>query len=149
MTYDQYGFISTAHPKLRPVETTTAGIFVAGAVQSPSDIPDSIASASAAAAKVLGMFQGEDLEREPTVAVVNDRTCIGCFSCERVCPYGAIEHVDICNREGEICGHVARVLPGVCQGCGTCVATCPSKSVELLGFTDEQIYSEINALLTW
>ncbi len=149
VTYDQYGFISSAHPKLRPVETTTAGVFVAGACMSPSDIPDSIASASAAASKVLGMFSGDELEREPTVAIVNERTCIGCFNCEKVCPYGAIEHIDVCNRDNEICGHVARVLPGVCQGCGTCVATCPSKSVELQGFTDEQIFAEINALLTW
>jgi heterodisulfide reductase subunit A len=148
-TYDQYGFISAAHPKLRPVETSTAGVFVAGACQNPSDIPDSIAQASAAAAKVLGMFSGDDLEREPTVAAVNERTCIGCYTCERVCPYGAIERADVTNRDGAVVGHVARVVPGVCQGCGTCVATCPSKSVELQGFTDEQIFAEINALLSW
>lgn len=149
VTYDQYGFISAAHPKLRPVETTTAGVFVAGACMSPSDIPDSIASASASASKVLAMFAGDELEREPTVAVVNERMCIGCYTCERVCPYGAVERRDVCNRDGQICGHIAYVLPGVCQGCGTCVATCPSKSVELLGFTDEQIFAEINALLSW
>jgi heterodisulfide reductase subunit A len=83
------------------------------------------------------------------VALVNEQTCIGCFSCEQVCPYGAIEHVDVCDVEGHVCGVVARVNPGVCQGCGTCVAVCPSKSVELQGFTDEQIYAEINALGSW
>jgi heterodisulfide reductase subunit A2 len=149
VSYDNYGFVSAAHPKLRPIETSTAGVFVAGACQSPVDIPDTVAQASATAAKVLGMFSSEDLEREPTVAVVNERTCIGCFTCERVCPYGAIERVELRNRAGEVTGHVSRVLPGVCQGCGTCVATCTSKSVELQGFTDEQIYAEINALPNW
>jgi heterodisulfide reductase subunit A len=149
VTYDQYGFISSAHPKLRPVESTTAGVYIAGACQSPTDIPDSIAQASATAAKVLGMFSSDDLEREPTVAIVNERTCIGCFTCERACPYGAIEHVEVTNRAGEVTGHVSRILPGVCQGCGTCVATCPSKSIELQGFTDQQIYAEINALPNW
>ena len=81
--------------------------------------------------------------------MVNERTCIGCFNCERVCPYGAIEHRDVCDVDGHVCGHVAYVNPGVCQGCGTCVAVCPSKSVELASFTDDQIYSEINALAGW
>jgi heterodisulfide reductase subunit A2 len=149
VSYDEHGFINEAHPKLRPVETNTAGVFIAGACQSPRDIPDSVAMASATAAKVLGLFSADELEREPTVAIVNERTCIGCFQCERVCPYGAIEHVDECDLEGHVCGQIARVNPGVCQGCGTCVATCPSKSVELQGFTDEQIYAEINALTAW
>jgi heterodisulfide reductase subunit A len=149
VSYDEHGFINEAHPKLRPVETNTAGVYVAGACQSPRDIPDSVAMASATASKVLGIFSGTELEREPTVAVVNERTCIGCFNCEKVCPYGAVEHVDVCDVDGQVCGHTARVNPGVCMGCGTCVATCPSKSVELQGFTDEQIYAEINSLLTW
>ncbi len=105
--------------------------------------------ASATAGKVLGLFSADELEREPTVATVNERTCIGCFNCERVCPYGAIEHRDVCDVDGQVCGHVAYVNPGVCQGCGTCVAVCPSKSVELAGFTDEQVYAEINALAGW
>jgi len=149
ISYDEHGFINEAHPKLRPVETNTAGVFIAGACQAPRDIPESVAMASATAAKVLGLFSADELEREPTVALVNEQTCIGCFSCEQVCPYGAIEHVDVCDVEGHVCGAVARVNPGVCQGCGTCVAVCPSKSVELQGFTDEQIYAEINALGSW
>ena len=149
VTCDQNGFINSAHPKLRPVETTTAGVFVAGCCQSPSDIPDSVAMAGAASCKVLGLFSSDELEREPTVAVVNERTCIGCYTCERACPYGAVERVDVTNRAGEVIGHVARVNPGVCQGCGVCAATCPSKSIELQGFTDEQIFAEINALETW
>ena len=146
VSYDRYGFINEAHPKLRPVETNTAGVFVAGACQAPRDIPDSVAMASATAAKILGLFSNEMLEREPTVARVDAALCAGCFHCERVCPYGAVEHKEIRDRKGRLLKVVADVNPGVCQGCGTCQATCPSKSVELMGFTDEQIYAEVNAL---
>jgi heterodisulfide reductase subunit A len=149
VSYDEHGFFNEAHPKLRPVETNTAGVYLAGACQAPRDIPDSVAMASATAAKILGLFSADELERDPSVAVVNERTCIGCFNCERVCPYGAIEHRDVCDVDGHVCGHVAYVNPGVCQGCGTCVAACPSKSVELTCFTDDQVYSEINALAGW
>ncbi len=149
VSYDQDGFLNEAHPKLRPVETNTAGVYLAGACQAPRDIPESVAMASATAAKVLGLFSADELERDPSVALVNERTCSGCFHCERVCPYGAIEHRDVCDMEGHVCGHVAWVNPGVCQGCGTCVAVCPSKSVELAGFTDSQVYAEINALAGW
>jgi heterodisulfide reductase subunit A2 len=102
--------------------------------------------ASAAASKVLGLFSQEMLEREPTVARVDQALCAGCFHCERVCPYGAVERREIRDRKGKLLRVVAEVNPGVCQGCGTCQATCPSKSVELQGFTDEQIFAQINAL---
>ncbi len=145
VSYDKHGFINEAHPKLRPVETNTAGIYVAGACQSPRDIPDSVAMASATASKVLGLFSAEELEREPLVARVDQGVCTGCFHCERVCPYGAVERKEIRDRKGVLQKVVAEVNKGVCQGCGTCEATCPSKSVELEGFTDEQIYAAINA----
>jgi heterodisulfide reductase subunit A len=146
-SYDAHGFFNEAHPKLRPVETNTAGVYLAGACQAPRDIPDSVAMASAAAAKILGLFSKAELEREPTVAKVDAALCAGCFHCERVCPYGAITRIEVRDRKGNLVKIVAEVNPGVCQGCGTCQATCPSKSVELQGFTDEQIWSEINALL--
>ena len=146
-SYDTHGFLNEAHPKLRPVETNTAGVYLAGACQAPRDIPDSVAMASAAAAKILGLFSKAELEREPTVARVDAAVCAGCFHCERVCPYGAVTHAEIRDRKGNVVKVVAEVNPGVCQGCGTCQATCPSKSIELAGFTDEQIWSEINALL--
>ena len=146
---DEHGFINEAHPKLRPVETNTAGVFVAGACQAPRDIPEAVAMASATGAKVLGLFSADELEREPAVAVVDENTCIGCMRCELVCPYGAIEQREICAVDGHVCGHTAYVNPGVCQGCGTCEAVCLSKSVELQTFTDEQIFSEINALCYW
>jgi heterodisulfide reductase subunit A len=149
VSYDQHGFINEAHPKLRPVETSTAGIFVAGACQAPRDIPDSVAMASAAAAKALSLFSQDELEREPAVAVVNEQTCIGCMNCQRACPYGAIEKKFVCMINDQIERNVAYVNPGVCQGCGTCEAVCVSKSVELETFTDQQVYAEINALAGW
>ena len=87
--------------------------------------------ASATAAKVLALFSADELEREPTVAVVNETTCIGCMNCERVCPYGAVEKREIRARDGSVERVVADVNPGVCQGCGTCQAVCLSKSIEL------------------
>lgn len=144
--YDEYNFLSEAHPKLKPVETNTAGIFLAGACQSPKDIPESVSQASAAASKVQGMLSSEYLTREPIIGVVNEETCVGCFECEAVCAYGAVERKEILNRNKEVERLVAYVNEGMCQGCGTCSATCRSNSLEIQGFNDEQLYAEINAL---
>lgn len=146
MSYDKYGFYNEAHPKLRPVEVSTAGVFLAGACQAPKDIPESVAMASAAASKSLVLFGSDFLEREPTVARTNESTCAGCFYCQKVCAYNAIERKEIKDRQGNVVKVVAYVNSGLCQGCGTCNAVCPSKSVELIGFNDEQIYAQINAL---
>jgi len=94
------------------------------------------------------LFGSDMLEREPTIAKVNESTCAGCFYCQKVCAYNAIEKKEIKDRNGNFVKYVAYVNPGLCQGCGTCNATCPSKSVELIGYTDEQIFAEINALAT-
>ncbi|KAF0151852.1 MAG: heterodisulfide reductase subunit A [Ignavibacteria bacterium] len=146
MSYDKYGFYNEAHPKLRPVEVSTAGVFLAGACQSPKDIPESVSMASAAASKSLVLFGSDILEREPTIAKVNESVCAGCFYCQKVCAYNAVERKEIKDRNGNVVKVIAYVNSGLCQGCGTCNAVCPSKSVELIGFTDEQIYAEINAL---
>ncbi|MFB3825867.1 MAG: 4Fe-4S binding protein [Bryobacteraceae bacterium] len=135
--YDEHGFLLESHPKLRPVETNAAGIMVCGACQGPKDIPESVAQASAAAAKVMVLFGREEMTREPEVARVNEQTCAGCFACLRACPYHAIERVP----------GAARVNPGLCMGCGTCVAVCPSKSVDLAGFTEQEIYAQLEALV--
>ncbi len=143
--YDKHGFLQEVHPKLRPVETSSGGIFLAGACHSPRDIPESVAMASAAAAKALVLFGSDILEREPVVAKVNESTCAGCFYCRKVCAYNAIEIKEIKDRQGNIQKIVAYVNSGLCQGCGTCNAACPSKSVELIGFKDDQIYAQIHA----
>ncbi|RPJ54985.1 MAG: CoB--CoM heterodisulfide reductase iron-sulfur subunit A family protein [Acidobacteria bacterium] len=152
ISYDSYKFFSEAHPKLRPVETNTAGIFLAGACQAPKDIPESVAQASGAASKVCGLFSKDQLSREPLIAAVNRTapplfsTCTGCFLCEAVCPYRAIERETISARDGKPIKTVARVNPGLCQGCGTCVSVCRVKAIDLDGFSNNQLYAEVKAL---
>ncbi len=144
--YDGNRFLSEAHPKLRPVETNSAGVYLAGACQAPKDIPETVAQASAAACKVLGLFSADKLEREPIVSVVNERTCIGCFDCERICPFNAVERKEVRDRAGNLLKMVSRVNEGVCAGCGACATACRSGSIELAGYTDQQIFAEIGAL---
>ncbi|NTW55688.1 MAG: CoB--CoM heterodisulfide reductase iron-sulfur subunit A family protein [Chlorobiaceae bacterium] len=144
--YDEYGFYNEAHLKLRPVESSTAGIFLAGACQSPKDIPDSVAQASASASKVLALFSKDRLEREPVIASCNEATCAGCWGCVLACPYNAIEKKDILDRSGKVIKQVASVNPGLCQGCGTCVTFCRSNSIDLAGFTEKQIFAEVMGL---
>ena len=145
--YDEYGFLSESHPKLRPVETNSAGVFVCGACQGPKDIPESVAQASAAAAKVLIMLSQDHLTREPEIAKVNETLCAACGACAKACPYQAIAIEDILDRKGNFVKKTARVNPGLCMGCGTCVAVCPSKSVDLEGFTEEEVYAQIESLM--
>jgi heterodisulfide reductase subunit A2 len=153
ISYDPYKFFAEAHPKLKPVETNTAGIFLAGACQAPRDIPESVAMASGAAVKVAGLFSQDELTREPLIAVVNRQaapvysSCVGCFLCVSACPYQAIEKEEVKNRNGEVIKSMAKVNPGLCQGCGTCVAFCRTKSIDLQGYTHEQVYTEVVALL--
>jgi len=141
ISYDQYGFFMENHPKLRPVETNTAGIYLAGACQGPKDIPASVAQGSAAAAKVLALFARDTIETSPQVASVNERACIACGKCIEVCPYGAIRWKEL---KGGI--RKAEVLTTVCQGCGLCNATCPPKAIQLQHATDNQILAEIEEL---
>ncbi len=153
VSYDSYKFFAEAHPKLKPVETNTAGIFLAGACQSPKDIPESVSAASGAAAKVLGLFSNNELSREPIVAKINRMpppmfsTCMGCGMCQEICPYQAIDQENIKNRNGEVVRTIAKINPGLCQGCGTCVAFCKSKSIDLEGYSNKQVFSEVLALL--
>jgi heterodisulfide reductase subunit A len=154
VSYDAYRFFAEAHPKLKPVETNTAGIFLAGACQAPKDIPESVAAASGAAAKVCNLFSKSELTREPQVAVVNRSappiysTCVGCFLCESVCPYQAIGRENISARDGSIIKTIAKINPGLCQGCGTCVALCRTKSIDIQGYTNNQVYAEVMSLLS-
>lgn len=138
---DQYGFFMESHPKLRPVETNTAGIYLAGACQGPKDIPSSVGQGSAAASKILALFSKDMLESDPQVAQVNLLRCIGCGKCIQICPFGAIQEVQDRAKQPK-----AKVIETVCQGCGLCTVTCPQSAIELNHFTDNQILAEINAL---
>jgi len=140
-----HGFFNEAHPKLRPIETYTAGVYLAGACQSPRDIPDTVAQGTAAAAKVLQLFSGDMLQREPLVASVDPSVCNGCFFCRMVCPYDAIDETELVRRVGRdrAVKVIAAVNEGKCMGCGLCASACPSKAVTVLGFTDEQVFEEV------
>jgi heterodisulfide reductase subunit A len=145
--YDEYGFLLESHPKLRPVETASAGVFICGACQGPKDIPESVAQASAAASKALIMLSRDEMTREPEVARIDEKNCAVCFACVRTCPYHAIERAEVRTPRGVFVKHTARVNPGLCMGCGTCVSICPSKSADLAGFSEQQIYAELEALV--
>jgi heterodisulfide reductase subunit A len=145
--YDEYGFLLESHPKLRPVETASAGVFICGACQGPKDIPESVAQASAAASKALIMLSRDEMTREPEVARIDEKNCAACFACVRTCPYHAIERGEVLTPRGVFVKHTARVNPGLCMGCGTCVSICPSKSADLAGFSEQQIYAELEALV--
>lgn len=145
---DHDGFFQEAHPKLRPVETHTAGVFVAGACQGPKDIPDTVAQASAAAVKVCNLFSKEEMATDPMVADVDQRICSGCGLCVPVCPYKAIELVSVTERipGGQIERKIASVNSGLCQGCGACNVACRAGAINVKGFTDEQLLAEVDAV---
>lgn len=138
------GFFLEAHPKLRPVDTATSGIFIAGCCTGPKDIPDTVAQASAAAAKAAALLSKDKLRGESTVAIVDEDLCSGCGICEGVCPYGAIEMVAVEGEEGK---RVAKVNAALCEGCGACVSACPSGAMEQKGFKTEQLYAMLDAAL--
>lgn len=145
ISYDKYGFYSEQHPKLMPVDSSTGGIFLAGACQGVKDIPETVAQASAAASKVLQLFSREELLREPEVAVVDQAHCMNCWECVTVCPYQAIQPEELKDRKGATLKWAAKVNPGLCHGCGLCNTVCRSKSIELHGYTNQQVYAQITA----
>jgi heterodisulfide reductase subunit A len=141
VTRDGNGFFLESHPKLRPVESNTDGIFLAGACQAPRDIPDTVAHAGAAASQALGLLSQEFVEVVPTVAEVRPMWCVGCGLCVEVCPYGAPKLVD---QRGRL---VAEINEALCKGCGLCVVGCRGKAISLRGFDDTQLLSQLEALL--
>ncbi len=146
---DTNDFFTEAHPKLRPVESPTAGVFLSGACQGPKDIPETVSQAGAAAAKVIGLLAKDKLTGNPCVASSNELMCNGCSTCERVCPYGAISYE---NKEFRMpdrttaLRRIAVVNPAVCQGCGCCTVACPSGAMDLRGFANNQIIAEVDAI---
>ncbi|AVX20803.1 heterodisulfide reductase subunit A [Carboxydocella sporoproducens DSM 16521] len=144
---DKDGFFTEAHPKLRPVETNTAGVFLAGCCQGPKDVPDTVSQASAAAAKVITLLAKDQLATNPRVSEVNPALCSGCMLCQPVCPYKAIEARTITERghHGMVERVIAAVNSGLCQGCGACTVACRSGALNLKGFSNEQLLAEVDA----
>ena len=137
------GFFMEYHPKLRPVDSPTDGVFLAGAAQGPKDIPASVAQGSAAASRAARVLTSDTWEIEPIVASVNEDRCISakgrkCGICATVCPYGAITVVQ---------GEAAVVTPAKCHGCGGCVAECPHDAISQAHFTDAQIVAQLREYL--
>jgi heterodisulfide reductase subunit A len=133
------GFLAEAHIKLRPVESMTAGVFLAGAGHGPRDIPETVAQASAAAGKVLTLFSHDQIESDPTIATVREKDCIGCGHCLEACPTQA-------RVLDEQTGAV-RVTEALCLGCGACAPACPTGAADMLNFSDEQLLTMLRAAL--
>ena len=145
---DTNNFLTEAHPKLRPVESPTAGVFLSGVCQGPKDIPETVAQAGAAAVKVIGLLAKDKLKTNPCTAKPDELRCNGCSQCANVCPYGAISYE---NRQVNDHGireerRVAVVNSALCQGCGACTVTCPSGAMDLQGFSNRQIIAEVDAI---
>ncbi|MDX1613037.1 MAG: CoB--CoM heterodisulfide reductase iron-sulfur subunit A family protein [Candidatus Promineifilaceae bacterium] len=135
------GWFIEKHPKLDPVATMTEGIFIAGAVQGPKDIPSSVAQGAAAAARVLNLIGQGEVELEPIKATVDPERCSGCRICNDLCPFNAIIYHDDLM--------VTEINHALCQGCGTCVAACPAGAISGSGFTNDQVMSQIEGMLAY
>jgi len=133
------GWFIEKHPKLDPVATMTEGIFIAGCAQGPKDIPVTVAQGAAAAARVVGKVQQREVALEPIRATIDADRCSGCRICNTLCPFSAIVfHAD---------RMVSEIIPALCQGCGTCVAACPAKAISGTGFSDQQIFAQLDGVL--
>jgi heterodisulfide reductase subunit A len=133
------GFFLEKHPKLAPVATPTAGVFIAGACQGPKDIPESVAQAAGAAAEALSIMGKGYFELEPYVAKIDEELCSGCGVCLNLCPYNALERDPATG--------LSKVVEELCQGCGACVAGCPSNALDLDGFKTKQVAAEMEGIL--
>jgi len=134
------GFFTEKHPKLAPVDTTSDGIFLAGACQGPKDIPDAVAQGAAAAAGALSLLDKGSIVLEPITASIKEELCGGCKICVANCPFSAVEYDE---EKG-----VSVVLDELCKGCGTCVAGCPTGAAQQENFEDKQIFSEVEGVLS-
>jgi heterodisulfide reductase subunit A len=133
------GWFIEKHPKLDPVSTMTEGVLIAGCVTGPKDIPATVAQGSAAAARVLGRIEQGEIALEPIRATVNEAQCSGCRICNNLCPFNAITF--LADKM------VTTINPALCQGCGTCVAACPAGAISGTGFSNEQVFGQIEGLL--
>ena len=133
------GFFLEEHPKLGPLNTATDGVFLAGACQSPKDIPDAVAQASGAAAKALALATRGSVQVPSTISWIDPDICAGCQTCINLCPYSAIEFDE---RRG-----VSVINEAVCKGCGSCSGFCPSGAAQVKHFKEKQIFAELDGIM--
>jgi heterodisulfide reductase subunit A len=137
------GFFLETHPKLKPLDTPMAGVFLAGACQGPKDIPDTVAQASGAAMKVVDLLARGEIEIEPLMGVVDIDLCSGCGVCESVCSFNAIQmKTDTVDGKEK---RYADIVKAICQGCGACGVACPVNAIKMKHFTDAQILAQVKA----
>jgi len=135
------GFFNEIHPKLRPVETVVDGVLIAGACQGPKTSGESVMSGLAAVTQSAAVLKKGYTELDPLVAIVEPEACTACGDCLTACPYDAISMAEVGDR------HFAVISPTGCKGCGGCVPICPENAIDLLGYTDAEITSMIEALV--
>ncbi len=146
VSLDQQGFFMEAHVKLRPVDFSTEGVFMAGMAHYPKLLDESVIQAQAAASRAAVVLSKDFLKAGGRVAVVDPARCTGCLTCVRICPFEVpVIKTDIVG-VGDILGS-AYIEPAVCQGCGSCASECPAKAIELMHFTDLQLEAKTHALL--
>jgi heterodisulfide reductase subunit A2 len=134
------GFFLERHPELAPVETAVEGVFLAGTVQGPKDIVDTVAQASAAAAKASVLLAFDQVRLDPAVAEVDPERCRGCGECATICQFQAPSLSE--TAPGVF---TASINPSLCKGCGTCASWCPSGAITARHFTDRQVNAMIDA----
>jgi heterodisulfide reductase subunit A len=139
LSTDTDGFYMEAHPKLRPVDTTTGGVFLAGAAEGPKDIKDSVTQASAAASRANILMSKGEVRIPAITSKIDPDKCIACGQCAKVCPYHAIE--------GSKEMGFYRVVQAACQGCGACVPECKFGAIDQTHFTEDQIVGQIDRAL--
>jgi heterodisulfide reductase subunit A len=135
------GFFLERHPELAPVETVVEGVLLAGTAQGPKDIVDSVAQASAAAAKASVFLSYNKVRLDPAVSVVDETRCRACGECVKICEFHAPELVEIGPGM-----YTARINASLCKGCGTCTSWCPSGAIASKHFTDKQVHAMIDAV---
>ncbi len=136
---DENGFFTEAHIKIRPVETSTDGIFICGLAHRPNNLPEIIAEAKACAAKACTFLVKEFIETSLITAEVDMTKCIGCSICKEICPFSAIEIIKV-NKKKK-----AQVIKTVCKGCGICASHCPVFAIDVEGFSNDALLDQIKA----
>jgi heterodisulfide reductase subunit A-like polyferredoxin len=143
---DAEGFFLEAHVKLRPVDFSTEGTFMAGLAHYPKLLEESMIQAQAAASRAARVLSQENLAAGGSVAVVDEAKCTGCLTCVRICPFDVPKIQPDRPGAGNILG-AAYIQPAVCQGCGLCAAECPARAIQLLHYTDSQMSAKVGVIL--